>query len=119
MSNDDFYLLDANDSCIRVGQTVQVIAKNLKAFQVPKTAYGSFNEKGEFISSNSTNYLKIPVGLVGTITKLYDNDLKRTSANYPIQVQFVATDQHDVPVPFLMHFQSKEVELIEWVQLAS
>jgi hypothetical protein len=24
-----------------------------------------------------------------------------------------------VPVPFLMHFQSKEVELIEWVQLAS
>jgi hypothetical protein len=24
-----------------------------------------------------------------------------------------------VPVPFFMHFQSKEVELIEWVQLAS
>jgi hypothetical protein len=112
MSDNDDCLLDANDNPIHVGSIVRVLQDKLKAHQVPPKAYGKFNTKKEFIPSDK-NYLELPVGLVGTVTKLYTN-VVNVSANYPIQVEFRPEENECYQVPsFRMHFLSSEIELVE------
>lgn len=111
---DAFSIPDANDKSICVGNTVRVAVANLKAHQVPPKAYGTFDtESGEFLFSKTQKYLTIPVGLMGLVTKVYDN--LHVSANYQIQVKFKPSEgeKYNVPVPFLMHFDPNEVEVVE------
>lgn len=113
MTADDFSLPDCNDNPIKVGSTVKVVAKGLQAHQVPAKAYGSYDSDGNFVPSDTAKTLELPVGLMGRVTKLYNNE--EVSANYPIQVKFEVSENEqelNPPVPFVMHFVPKEVELI-------
>ena len=102
-----------------VGSVVRVVAKDLKAYQVPPKAYGSFDSDKNFVPAPEggdrlTQNLKIPVGLRGVVNKIYDDN--EVSANFPIQVKFVPGEHvdegFDTPVQFLAHFSPDEVEVV-------
>lgn len=116
-----FTIADHRGNTIQVGSIVRVIANNLKAYQVSPKGFGKFDSvTGTFIpvpegGARGTKNLEIPVGLVGTVTKVYNQD--DVSANFPIQVKFVPdapfVEKYNPTVPFLMHFLSDEVECVE------
>jgi len=102
---------DSNGKEIRVGSVVKVSTEGLKAFQVMPKAKGSFNDEKEFVPGDM-KYLALPIGLRGTVTKVYDVDV--VSANFPIQVKFQpgknVDEGYDPPAPFIMHFLPSEIE---------
>jgi len=110
-------VLDNNGNEFLVGSTVRVVEPGLKAFQVSSKGQGSFDEGSkEFIPSSSPSvggFLLLPPGLCGVVTKIYNVD--EISANFPVQVKFAPGSnegEYDTPVPFLMHFQTNEIEVI-------
>ena len=107
-------VLDSNGKEFIVGNVARVSRENLKAYQVPSTAKGSFDQYKQFTADETIPYLCLPVGLRGTITKIYnDPDL---SANFPIQISFVPKEQTDegysAPTAFTMHFSPRELECV-------
>jgi hypothetical protein len=113
-------LQDCKGEDVKVGSLVKVVVEGIKAFQVNRKGQGSFVD-GEFVPvpegdlERAQKHLALPVGLVGVVTKLYNMD--DVSANFPIQAKF-KPDKHNEesglnpPVAFLMHFESKEIEIV-------
>eukprot|EP00429_Kryptoperidinium_foliaceum_P010017 CAMPEP_0176001370 /NCGR_PEP_ID=MMETSP0120_2-20121206/86_1 /TAXON_ID=160619 /ORGANISM="Kryptoperidinium foliaceum, Strain CCMP 1326" /LENGTH=172 /DNA_ID=CAMNT_0017333905 /DNA_START=129 /DNA_END=647 /DNA_ORIENTATION=+ len=110
---------DKNGQEIAVGSIVRVRKENLKAYQVPPKARGSFNDKKEFVPASedggrSTQCLELPVGMRGVVTKVTDTEV--LSANFPIAVKFTpgenADEGYDPPAPFVMHFGDNEIECV-------
>jgi hypothetical protein len=110
---------DKNGKIIALGDVVRVAIENMKAYQVPKKGFGSFNEDKEFVPAagdapRGTKNLVLPQGIRGVVTKIYDVDV--VSANCPITVKFMPgknTDEgFDPPNAFLMHFESHEIEIV-------
>lgn len=106
---------DINGKDIKVDTVVRVAVEGLKAYQVnPKSGYGSYNDKKEFVYNAEKPYLELPKGLVGVVTRVYDVDV--IGANFPVLVKFTP-GQHtesgfDTPVVFTMHFLAEEVECV-------
>jgi hypothetical protein len=112
-------LEDANGKAISLGIIVRVVKEGLKACQVPPKGKGSFDSDKNFVpmpedSPRALRSLKLPVGIRGVVTKVYDE--RQIGANFPIQVKFVPgenTDEgYDPPVSFLMHFLANEIECV-------
>jgi len=112
-------IVDRNGREFTVGAIARIVVDNLKAYQVSVKGQGSYNEKKEFVpldteQTEKGRYLVLPVGIRGTITKVYNVD--EVSANFPIQVKFEPgknTDEgYDPPVPFVMHFLEQEIEVV-------
>jgi hypothetical protein len=114
---------DKSGNVFQVGGIVRIVRENLKAYQVPPKGYGSFDSDKKFVPilsendappSRSKKNLVLPVGMRGTITKIYER--KDISANLPVQVKFTPGENldegYDPPVPFSMHFQPMEVECV-------
>jgi hypothetical protein len=113
-------LQDSKGEDVKVGSLVKVVVEGLKAFQVSRKGQGSFVD-GVFVPApegdleRAQKNLKLPVGMVGVVTKLYNTD--EVSSNLPIQAKF-KPDTHNEesglnpPVAFLMHFESKEIEIV-------
>jgi hypothetical protein len=116
---------DKKGNVFQVGGIVRIVRENLKAYQVPPKGYGSFDsDTKKFVpllsdtaalpTSRAKKNLVLPVGIRGTITKIYER--KDVSANLPIQVKFTPGENldegYDPPVPFSMHFQPMEVECV-------
>jgi hypothetical protein len=108
---------DKNGKAIGVGAVIRVAVDNLKAYQVPAKGQGYFNDGKEFVlgpgdGERRTKNLKLPVGLRGVVTKVYDID--HISANHPIVVKFMpgnnVDEGYDPPVAFIMHFSPEEIE---------
>ena len=115
--NTEHTLEDANGKVISVGIIVRIAKEGLKACQVPPKGKGSFDSDKKFVpmpkdSPRGLRCLKLPVGIRGVVTKVYDE--RQIGANFPIQVKFVPgenTDEgYDPPVSFLMHFLANEIE---------
>lgn len=104
---------DANGKDICVGCVVRVCKEGLKAFQVPANGKGSYNDDKDFVPDETSKFLVLPVGLQGTVKKIYDVDI---SANHPVQVKFEPGENtgegYDAPVAFLMHFSKGEIECV-------
>jgi hypothetical protein len=110
-----------------VGDVVRVVVPNLRAYQVPTAGRGRYeaDDSGDkvivFVPDLTLKYLIVPIGLQGTVEKVYD-DNNVLSANLPIRVSFVvvAADNDDddterppqPPVDFSMHFAASELELV-------
>jgi hypothetical protein len=114
-----------------VGDVVRVVMPNLRAYQVPTAGRGRYEKVDNkddqvvvFVSDPTFKYLIVPIGLQGTVEKVYD-DNNVLSANLPIRVSFVvvaAADNDDddntqrrslqPPVDFSMHFAASELELV-------
>ena len=108
--------LDVNGKRVAVGMVVRMCKDGLRAFHVAKTAKGNFNDAKDFIADETMNYLELPVGLRGVVTKVYEHE-HEVSANFPIQVKFEASqyieEGYDSPGKFLMHLDSAEVEIVD------
>lgn len=114
-------VLDKKGKTVTVGAVVRIAVEGLEAYQILPKAKGIFNEKKEFVPDTSDSRpigrrcLVLPVGLRGTVVKVFDID--DVSANFPVQVKFQpdtdTEEGYNTPVPFLMHFQSDEIELVE------
>ena len=113
-------LQDTHGNNIAVGSVVRISAPNLKAYQVQPKAFGQFQD-GKFVplssesKERSMKNLVLPVGMRGVVTKVYDSE-GAVSSNLPVQVKFVP-GQHveegfDPPVPFLMHFETFEIDAV-------
>lgn len=116
---------DKNGNPIEVGSVIRV-AKQMKAYQVPAKARGSYDMvTKEFIPIDSTTAtvsrkdqnLVLPIGIRGVVVKVYrQSDESDLSANFPIKVQFTPgtnidnDDGYDPPVAFSMHFDPMEIE---------
>uniref|UniRef100_A0A7S2A786 Ferredoxin thioredoxin reductase alpha chain domain-containing protein n=1 Tax=Trieres chinensis TaxID=1514140 RepID=A0A7S2A786_TRICV len=111
--------VDSNGTELAEGQIVRVIVA-MKAFHVPKKDRGKFDpETKAFVPAETDkkrgdNCLEVPVGMRGVVTRVYDtNDI---SASHPVLVKFApgehSGDGYDPPATFLMHFRSKEVEVV-------
>ena len=105
---------DKNGKDISVDSIVRVAASGLKAYQVNKAGFGSYNDKKEFVYNSQSMYLIIPEGLRGKVTRVYDEDV--IGANYPILVKFIPgeliDEGYDVPFAFTMHFLPDEIECV-------
>jgi hypothetical protein len=111
---------DKNGKMIAVGTIVRVTATNLKAYQVPPSARGIFNDNKEFEPApddapRALQNLAVPVGMRGVVTKVTNKGAK-LSANFPIRVEFSPGEHVDEgynpPAPFVMHFGTNEVECV-------
>lgn len=105
---------DGTSKLFSVGDVVRVILPDLRAYQVPTKARGTFQE-GTFVADDSLKYMVIPIGLTGTIEKVYDEGT-RLSANLPIRVSFPSSSGEDgpeSPVAFSMYFAPPELELVQ------
>ena len=110
----DHSLVDENGKEITVGNIVRIAMKDIKAYQVPKSARGSFNVLKEFVMDESLPFLILPVGLRGEVVRVYN--IHEVSANFPISVRF-QNDKHTeegyrAPSTFIMHFRHDEIECI-------
>ena len=110
-------VLDQNGKEFLVDSVVRVSIEGLKAYHVNGKGQGSFNDKKEFVpdtSDSKKKYLLLPIGLRGTVKKVYDEDV--ISSNLPILVVFTpgenADEGYDAPTKFLMHFTPFEVEVV-------
>jgi hypothetical protein len=111
-------VLDQNGKEFTVGCVVRVCTDGLKAFQINAKGQGSFGSDKKFVpdvsDSGKKKFLLLPIGLRGTVTKVYDESV--VSANLPVQVKFVSGEHteegYDTPSTFLMHFMPTEVECI-------
>jgi len=98
---------------------VKIVSDNLKAFQVNRKSRGCFDlDTKKFIPAQDVNvqkYLLLPVGLEGTITRIYDLD--ELGANFPVVVRFDVWKEGEegfkLPSKFVMHFAEDEVELAD------
>lgn len=102
-------LKDPNGTRFETGSIVRVIKNDLEAFHV--ISKGTFNENKEFVEGGKSFVL--PVGLRGTVTRVYDPS--EISAAFPIQVKFTPGEhaaEYDTPIPFIMHLETSEVEII-------
>jgi hypothetical protein len=114
---DTIIVTDKNGKEILEGTIVRV-SRATKAFQVPSSARGEFNENKEFVPSvdgEASKYLVVPEGMCGVVTKVYVQ--ANLSANFKVQVKFTPGEDcnkegFDPPVVFQMHFSSKEVECV-------
>lgn len=111
---------DKNGQIIAVGSIVRVTATNLKAYQVPPSARGIFNDDKKFEPApddapRALQNLAVPVGMRGVVKKI-TNKVAKLSANFPIQVEFSpgkhVDEGYDPPAPFVMHFGRNEVECV-------
>ncbi|KAL7546330.1 hypothetical protein ACHAWF_009664 [Thalassiosira exigua] len=117
--------VDANGKVFAPGMVVAIAPnRSIKAYQVPKSAYGSFDpSNGQFIpmdettASRVTSCLVLPAGLRGEIEKIYNtNEWDRA---HPILVKFkVGEDRNEgdafhVPMAFSMHLDSNEIEVLD------
>lgn len=109
-------LVDKNNNEFTEGCIVRVNSSTLKAYQVPSSGKGHFDEDKNFVKStdNSKDYLALPEGLRGVVTRVYDiNDL---GPNFPIKVKFEkglkGEEGYTPPVTFLMHFDTVEVDVV-------
>lgn len=110
-------LVDKNGKEISVACVVRVCVDGLKAYQINAKGQGMFDEKKIFVpdvSDSKKKCLALPMGLRGTVTKVYDENV--VSANLPIQVKFTpgmnTEEGFDVPTALLMHFTAEEVECV-------
>lgn len=117
---------DANGKIISPGVIVAIAPDTrVKAHQVPKAAFGSFDEKtnkfvpaDESIVSRATSCLILSEGIRGEVTKVYNvNEWDRA---HPILVQFKeGLDREegeggfDLPKPFMMHFSANEIIVVD------
>lgn len=111
----DATLHDINGKDIKKDSVVRVTVPGLKACHVnPKSGFGSYNDKKEFVYNTEMSHLLIPQGLTGVVTRVYDMDV--IGANFPILVKFTPGEHteggYDAPVAFLMHFLPEEVECV-------
>ena len=125
---------DKNGNPIAVGDIVSVAKSGLKAYQVGKKGFGSFDETTkEFIpatdeemSVRSGKALCLPTGLEGEVTNIIDKS-DGLSANFPVVVKFVHQPDDDddddngnggkkipfnPPVTFSMHLEPKEIQVV-------
>jgi hypothetical protein len=110
-------IVDKNGKEISEGMIIRV-AQATKAYQVPSTARGNFDENKQFVpsvDSEKFKYLVVPEGMCGIVTKVYVQ--VNLSANYKVQVKFAPGEDYnkcgfDPPLQFLMHFSGKEVECV-------
>ena len=114
---------DANGNVISPGAIVQIATANIKAYAVPKDIHGSFDPTtNKFIPQDETNITRktscliLPIGLRGTVSKIYNtNEWDRT---HPLLVQFTAGDDREegdgfhCPKAFTMHFDADEIEVL-------
>ena len=112
-------LQDPNGKEYTVGATVRVGVEGLKFFQIPPKGAGHYDDNKNFVQQreepeNEKKSLKLPVGMRGTVTKVYDE--REISANLPIQVKFEpgknTEEGYDPPVAFVMHFMAHELECV-------
>eukprot|EP00553_Chaetoceros_curvisetus_P010732 CAMPEP_0204621518 /NCGR_PEP_ID=MMETSP0717-20131115/7197_1 /ASSEMBLY_ACC=CAM_ASM_000666 /TAXON_ID=230516 /ORGANISM="Chaetoceros curvisetus" /LENGTH=143 /DNA_ID=CAMNT_0051635929 /DNA_START=162 /DNA_END=593 /DNA_ORIENTATION=- len=116
-------LVDANGIEYTVGCTV-MLTKESKSYSSPKKGWGKFSDvdntflpldvNGEREIPRSDKCLVLPSGIRGTVKRVYDiSDLK---AIHPIQVTFTSGESlggdYIPPVNLLMHFATKEVEVV-------
>eukprot|EP00978_Attheya_sp_CCMP212_P001520 scaffold3150_cov51-Attheya_sp.AAC.12 len=114
--------LDSNGKEYIVGCVVRV-ALPLKAFQVKRKGRGSFDPetkafvpRPEDVTERKELCLELPPGLRGVVQRVYDTE--ELGPNFPVYVKFtpgenVDSDGYDTPVPFLMHFDNHELEVVE------
>jgi hypothetical protein len=113
--------LDSNGKEYTVGCVVRV-ALPLKAFQVPRKARGSFDpETKAFVprpedrTERKHQCLELSPGLRGVVKRVYDT--VELGPNLPVYVKFTPGENldegYDTPVPFLMHFDNHELEVVE------
>ena len=114
---------DANGNVISPGSIVQIATANIKAYAVPKDIHGSFDPTtNKFVPQDETNITRktscliLPIGLRGTVSKIYNtNEWDRT---HPLLVQFTAGDDREegdgfhIPKAFTMHFDADEIEVL-------
>jgi hypothetical protein len=107
-------VLDKNGKEFTKGGVVRVCVDGLKAFQINAKGQGTFDAKKAFVLDATKKFLVLPIGLRGTIMRVYDESV--VSANLPIQVKFVngehTEEGYDTPTSFLMHFMPNEVECV-------
>jgi hypothetical protein len=111
-------LVDGNGKEFTKDCTVQT-TKDMKAFQVPKKGYGSFDGT-TFVpldaegAARKDSCLVMPKGLRGIVNRVYNTDEFDTIM--PIVVKFVSGDsmggEIEPPVTFLMHLEEGEVEVV-------
>lgn len=98
-----------------VDSIVRVAVPGLKAYQVNKSGFGTYDSNKSFVYDAGLKYLILPEGLRGKVTRVYDENV--IAANFPILVKFTpgehcSEEGYDVPVPFTMHFLPEEVECV-------
>lgn len=116
--------IDCNGREFSPGTRVAItLDRSVRAFGVPKAAYGSFDPDGKFVPQDESNVTRgtscliLPGGLRGEVKKVYDtNEWDRA---HPILVKFGAgADREeeggfDVPKGFQMHFDADEIEVLD------
>lgn len=126
ISSDSSQILDGNGVAFTEGCTIQII-KEVKAFHVAKKGFGSFDQETKsFIPLGVKDVKSTPrvdrclilsKGVRGIAKKVYD--IGEYDATAPIVARFDAGESlgGDLvsPVTFLMHFETDEVEVVEWV----
>ncbi|KAL9184252.1 hypothetical protein ACHAXT_002338 [Thalassiosira profunda] len=113
--------LDANGKAFEPGAAVAVVTE-VKAYGVPKAAYGTFDASGQFApldeanATRKTSSLVLPEEMRGEVKMVYNtNEWDRA---HPILVKFGAgMDREggggfDVPKAFTMHFDADEIEVL-------
>lgn len=109
-------LVDKNNNEFTEGCIVRVNSSTLKAYHVPSSGIGHFDDEKNFVQNtdNPRGFLALPEGLRGVVTRVYDiNDL---GTNYPIKVKFQkglkGEEGYTPPVTFSMHFETVEVDVV-------
>lgn len=118
--------VDVNGKVFVEGAVVAIAPNTqVKAHQVPKDAYGSFNpDTREFVPADESNLsrsascLVLSEGIRGEVTKVYNvNEWDRA---YPILVQFrEGLDRKEseggyiLPKAFMMHFSANEIVVVD------
>lgn len=117
--------VDANGKVFSPGAVVSIAPNTkVKAYQVPKDAFGSFDPQGRFVPvdesnlSHGTSCLVLSVGLRGEVVRVYNvNEWDRT---HPILVKFKqGRDREEgeggfvVPKTFMMHFDADEIVVVD------
>jgi hypothetical protein len=118
---EDAKVLDAQGKEVTVGAVARVCVEGLQAFQISPKGRGRFDDDKNFVPNTDKDtpmglkYLAVPVGMRGVVNKIYIES--EVSANFPIQLKFVpgihTEEGYDTPQAFLMHFESREVELVD------
>jgi len=109
--------VDQNGKEIFPGCIVRLV-KPMKAFHVQK--FGKILENKVFVPSPDneapgSRCLELPLGLCGLVSQVFD--VNNHDASQPIVVKFspgmyCGEEGFDTPVPFTMHFESSEVEVV-------
>lgn len=104
--------------------TIQTVSE-IKAYQVARKGYGSYDEETKSFNpvdieniesvARVDRCLVLPKGSRATVTKVYNLD--EYDATSPVVAKFLNKDglggDYVVPVTFLMHFETHEIEVVE------